>query len=395
MDFNMTYDFDSLINRRGTGSVKYNFAANGMPDDVLPLWIADMDFRSPPCVVEALTETVNHGIFGYSTPDSDFFNAVQGWYSRRFNWPTERESIIITPGVVTAISITIRSLTRPGDGVVIQQPVYHPFESAIRKTGRRLLINELVYDSGRYSIDFDDFEKKSKEAGLFILCNPHNPVGRVWTADELSRMGEICLRNNVLIVSDEIHQDFIFPGNRHVVLAGLDPRFSEITITCTAPSKTFNLAGIHHSNIFISNKDIRSSFSNEMSRCGLDIVGMMGIVACRAAYASGEAWLLELLDYIGGNMSLIREFLQTRIPEIRLVEPEGTYLAWLDFRGLGLPVEEMDEMIVQKARLWVNNGTMFGQGGAGFYRMNTACPRSMLREGLERLASVFGSAASK
>jgi cystathionine beta-lyase len=386
----MTYDFDSQIDRRGTCSVKYDFAAQGMPDDVLPLWVADMDFRTPPCVTEALAEAVRHGIFGYSMPDSGFFTAVQGWYSRRFNWNTEREWIIITPGVVTAIYIAIRALTGPNDGVVIQQPVYYPFESAIRQTGRQLLVNELVYDGGRYSIDFDDFEHKIKHAKLFILCSPHNPVGRVWTQDELSRMGDICLRNSVVVVSDEIHQDFVFPGHRHHVLAGLDPRLAEITITCTAPSKTFNLAGIHHSNIFISNEKIRGMFAKEAAMCGLNLAGLMGIVSCRAAYEGGEAWLLELLDYIGGNMSLTRDYLQSQVPRIKLVEPEGTYLAWLDFRGLGLPVEEIEKMLVHKARLWLINGAIFGQGGTGFFRVNTACPRSVLREGLDRLTSVFG-----
>ena len=386
----MKYDFDNPIDRRGTYSVKHGFAAAGKPDDVLPLWVADMDFLTPPCVTEALAETIKHGIYGYSVPDSGYYEAVQGWFLHRFGWRTEREWFLITPGVVTAIYMAIRALTEPGDGIVIQQPVYHPFEHSVRNTGRKLLVNELLYDGVRYSIDFDDFEQKIKQAGLFILCSPHNPVGRVWTRDELSRMAEICLQNNVVIVSDEIHQDFVYAGHRHHVLAGLDPGFADITITCTAPSKTFNIAGIHHSNILISNMEIREKYAKECAGCGLSMAGLMGIVACRAAYERGEEWLEELISYLDGNMALIREFLQSRIQKIKLVDPEGTYLAWLDFRELGLPVKELDGMILQKAKLWVNNGAMFGMGGAGFYRVNTACPRSVLREGLDRLASVFG-----
>jgi len=407
------FDFDRVIDRTGTYSIKHDPASHGLPEDVLPMWVADMDFQAPPCILEALEAQVRHGIYGYSMPDAEYYDIVQWWFEWRFGWKTQREWIVQTPGVVTSIYIAIRALTEPGDGVVIQQPVYHPFMYAIRDTGRRLLNNELiynelynnefVYDGGRgngagecgngghYGIDFDDFEEKIKDAKLFILCSPHNPVGRVWTREELLRMGEICLRHGVVVISDEIHQDFVYPGNRHLMFSTIDDRFADITLTCTSPSKTFNLAGIQLSNTFIPNEDLRGKFMREYRSCGLGGPGVMGIIACKTAYEGGAEWLEELLSYLGGNFSLIREFLHTELPKVRLVEPEGTYLAWLDFTKLGYSAQELDDIIRDKAKLWLNGGTMFGHGGAGFQRMNVACPRTILREGLARLEAVFGS----
>lgn len=384
----MKYDFDRIIDRRNTYSIKYDPISRGKPEDILPMWVADMDFTAPPCVPDALSEHARHGIFGYSEPDAAYFNAVLGWFERRFNWMPKREWLTITPGVVNAIFIAVRALTEPNDGVVIQQPVYNPFASAVKQTGRRLLVNELIYNGEKYSIDFDDFEQKIKQAKLFILCSPHNPVGRVWTREELIRMGEICLRYGVTVIADEIHQDFVYPGHHHHVFAGLDPRFLDITMTCTAPSKTFNLAGLLHANIFISNKTLSDAFRREYAACGLSQPGVMGIVACKAAYESGEEWLEELLVYLADNMAFLREFLQTRIPKIRLVEPEGTYLAWLDCKALGIPQCELDDLITNKAKLWLNSGMMFGEGGEGFQRINAACPRSVLRDALERLEAI-------
>ncbi|MCL1931900.1 MAG: pyridoxal phosphate-dependent aminotransferase [Treponema sp.] len=386
----MKYDFDRVIDRRNTYSIKYDPASRGKPDDVLPLWVADMDFAAPPCVIDALASHAQHGIFGYSEPDAAYFSVIRNWFERRFNWSVEREWLTITPGVVSALYITVRALTQPGDGIVIQQPVYYPFESSVRQTGRKLLVNELVYNGGRYSIDFDDFENKIKEAKLLVMCNPHNPAGRVWTADELVRMGEICLRHGVIVIADEIHQDFIFPGHQHRVFAALDPRFADITVTCTAPSKTFNLAGLSHANIFISNETLRGKFKQEYARCGLSQPGVMGLVACKAAYQDGADWLEELLVYLAGNMSLIKEFLQTHIPKIKFIEPEGTYLAWLDCRDLSLSAQELDKLITEKCKLWLSSGRSFGKGGEGFFRVNAACPRSILSEALQRLKKVNG-----
>ena len=381
----MEFDFDRVIDRRGTYSTKYNHAAHGIPDDTLPMWVADMDFQAPPCVNDALEERLRHGIYGYSGVDAGYFDVLQGWYERRFGWKANREWLVVTQGVVNAIYIAVRALTEPGDGVLVQQPVYYPFMSAIEDTGRRLLINELEYCNGRYGVDFDDFEKKIKQAKMFILCSPHNPVGRVWTHGELAQMGDICMRHGVVVVSDEIHQDFVYPGHRHTVFAGIDPQLADMTVTCTAPSKTFNIAGLPLSNIFIPNRGLHKKFMREYTSCGLGQPGVMSIIACKAAYEGGEEWLEELLLYLNGNMSLVREFSQARCPKIRLVEPEGTYLAWLDCSGLGMSTHDLDEIILQKAKLWLVKGGAFGSSGAGFQRMNIACPRPVLREGLARL----------
>jgi cystathionine beta-lyase len=282
----------------------------------------------------------------------------------------------------------VRALTKPGDGIVIQQPVYYPFESGIRKTGRQLLVNELVYSGGRYSINFEDFEEKIKQAKMFIMCNPHNPVGRVWKRDELIRMGEICLRHGVIVIADEIHEDFIFPGHQHLVFASLNEDFANITVTCTSPSKTFNLAGLLHANIFISNKELHGKFKEEYAGCGLSQPGVMGLVACKTAYENGAEWLDQLIDYLAGNMSLLKTHLSQRISEIKLIEPEGTYLAWLDCNELGLSAQKLDETITQKCKLWLSAGYTFGKGGSGFERMNVACPRSVLHNALERLEKI-------
>jgi cystathionine beta-lyase len=298
----MKYDFDSVIDRRNTYSIKYDPVSRGRPEDVLPLWVADMDFPAPPCVTEALVSRAGHGIFGYSEPDAPYFSALRGWFGKRFEWDTEREWLTVTQGVVLALYVAVRALTKPGDGIVVQQPVYYPFSSAVRQAGRQLLVNELVYNGATYGIVFEAFENKIKQAKLFILCNPHNPVGRVWTQDELVRMGEICLRHGVTVVADEIHQDFVFPGRRHLVFAALDGRFPDITVTCTAPSKTFNLAGLLHANIFIENEALRAQFKQEYKNCGLSQPGIMGLTACEAAYTGGAEWLDELIVYLAGNM---------------------------------------------------------------------------------------------
>ncbi|MDR2555043.1 MAG: pyridoxal phosphate-dependent aminotransferase [Fibromonadaceae bacterium] len=385
----MKYDFDSVIDRRNTYSIKFDPILRGKPSDVQPMWVADMDFATPPCVIDALVARAKHGIYGYSEPDAEFFSVVQKWFRERFDWNVERKWLIATPGVVSALYIAVRALTKPSDGVLIQQPVYPPFESSVKQTGRKLLVNELVYSNGHYSIDFQDFENKIKDAELFILCNPHNPVGRVWREDELMRMGEICLRHGVIVISDEIHQDFIYPEHRHIVFTKLDPRFADITLTCTSPSKTFNLAGLLYANIFISNEKLFSRFEQEYTCCGLSQPSLMGMVSCKAAYESGAEWVDELKSYLCGNMSFIKEFLKERIPKIKLVEPEGTYLAWLDFLALGLSAQELNDLITHKAKLWLNDGPSFGLGGKGFQRMNAACPRSALNKALESISSCF------
>ncbi|NCC75607.1 MAG: pyridoxal phosphate-dependent aminotransferase [Clostridia bacterium] len=384
----MSFNFDEIISRQNTNSLKYDFAVErGMPEDLLPLWVADMDFRTPPAVVDALVAAAQHGIFGYSDAKDDYFRAVQNWLGKRLGWQVEKDWLIKAPGVVFAIANTVRALTNPGDAVIIQQPVYYPFELVVRDNGRRLVVNELLYTDGHYRIDFADFEAKivANQVKLFILCNPHNPVGRVWTRSELEQLGEICLKHQVKVIADEIHADFIYPGFRHEVFANLRPELAAITVTCTAPSKTFNLAGLQVSNLFAANPEIRQAVNQEIHHSGYSQLNTLGLVACQAAYEHGAEWLDELIVYLQGNLSFMREFLLERLPEIRLVEPQGTYLAWLDCSGLGLSEAARQDLIVNRAKLWLDKGSMFGSGGENFERINYACPRATLEQALERL----------
>lgn len=380
-------DFEQIIDRRHTNSLKHDFAVErGYPADVLPLWVADMDFRAPEPVLAALRSSVEHGVFGYSDVKKDYYDAVANWFCTRFRWEPQEAWLVKTPGVVFALAMAVRALTEPGDRVLIQPPVYYPFFSVVRNNGRDLVENELVYEGGRYRIDLDDFERKIKEyrVKLFILCSPHNPVGRVWTPEELRQMGDICLRHGVYVVSDEIHCDFAFPEHPHRVFVEAVPEMAQQAIVCTAPSKTFNLAGLQASNIWIPNEEIRRRFRKEMSRCGTSLLNTMGLTACQAAYESGGAWLEECRAYLRGNLDYLRAFLQARLPQIRLVEPEGTYFAWLDCSGLGLCRRDLNDLIVEGARLWLDAGHMFGQSSGQFQRIVLACPRSVLAQALEQ-----------
>ena len=408
------YNFDKITNRKGTNCLKYDFAVErGKPADVLPLWVADMDFPVSEEITKSLHAAVEHGIYGYTQPKDAYYNAVMNWMERNHNWKTEREWIVKTPGVVFALGAAVKAFTDPGDAILIQNPVYYPFTNIIRDNDRRVVDNTLVYHpvtertvvsattddaseqqihnvgtaSPAYQIDFEDFERKIEQehVKLFILCNPHNPVGRVWTVEELQQLGEICLRHHVIVVSDEIHNDFVYPGYEHTVFATVDPRFAEFTVTCTAPSKTFNLAGLQISNIFIPNEKLRKAFQTEIDKTGYDEPNALGIVACEAAYRAGEDWLDQLRAYLLQNLNFLREYLQEKIPQIHLVEPEGTYLVWLDCSELGISGKELDQFIVEKAGLWLDGGAMFGPSGADFQRVNIACPRATLELALDKL----------
>lgn len=390
----MSYDFDRIVDRRGTNCLKYDFAKErGKREDVLPLWVADMDFRTAPEILERLQQVVSHGIFGYSEGKEDYFLAVQRWYAEHFDWQVERSWLVKTPGVVFAIAMAIRAFTEEGDAVLLQQPVYYPFSEVIRDNNRVLINSPLKLSEGHYEIDFEDLEEKIRANGvkLFLLCSPHNPVGRVWQEWELRKLGDICLRHGVLVVSDEIHSDFTYEGHVHHVFANLSPEFSDITVTCTAPSKTFNLAGLQASNIFISNPMLRQQFKKAMDAAGYSQLNLMGLVACQAAYEKGKPWLKALKAYLAENLNFVREYLKKHLPKIKLVEPEGTYLVWLDFRELGLTEAQREDLIVNKARLWLDSGAMFGVDGEGFERINIACPRAVLRQALEQLEEAITS----
>ena len=384
------YDFDAVIDRRNTNSLKYDFAVErDRPADVLPLWVADMDFRAPEPVLEALHRAVEHGIFGYSDVKSDYYDAVSRWFLEKFHWQTQPEWLVKTPGVVFALAMAVRALTRPGDSVLIQPPVYYPFFSVIRDNDRTVIENELVFRDGRYSIDFEDFERKILEhqVKLFILCSPHNPVGRVWSPEELRQLGEICLKHNVFVVSDEIHCDFAFEEHPHQVFLAANPGLAEKAIVCTAPSKTFNLAGLQVSNIWIPNKQLRAKFLKEIDRSGYSQLNALGLVACQAAYASGGQWLEQCRRYLRANLDFLRDFLAEHIPEIKLVEPDGTYFAWLDCSGLGLSQKELNDLVTQQARLWLDAGHIFGGHAGQFQRVVLACPRATLEQALFQLKS--------
>jgi len=388
MVITMKYDFDEQIERRGSDCLKYDFAVErGMPEDILPLWVADMDFRTAPCITERIQKDAAFGIFGYTDSKDDYFQTLSKWYETYFNWKVEKDWLVKTPGIVFAIATAVSAFTKEGDSVLIQQPVYYPFSSVIRNNNRKLVNNELVLKEGRYEMDLEDFEKKivQEKVKLFILCSPHNPVGRVWTEEELQRIGEICLKYDVKIVSDEIHSDFVYPGIVHHVLMTVDERFQDICIVCTAPSKTFNLAGLQVSNVWIPNPELRRIFEQKISAVGYSEVNMLGLHACQAAYEGGREWLEQLKEYLKGNLDFVRNYLKENIPQIKLIEPEGTYLVWLDCRELGLSEKELEQFIAQKAKLWLDDGIIFGKAGEGFERVNIACPRATLKEALERL----------
>jgi len=380
--------FDEVIDRKNTRAIKYDYAKKrGVSEDALPMWVADMDFRSPPCVNEAISARAQHGIYGYSDATPEYFLAVQKWYRTRYAYDIDVCNIVTSPGIVFGLFTAVTALTNTGDCVLIQRPVYYPFSAAIKDLGRTLINSPLVYRNERYSMDFDDFEQKitSNNVRLFILCNPHNPVGRVWTKEELIRISEICIAHDVYVISDEIHSDFVYPGHKHTIFASLSPEIAARTITCTAPSKTFNLAGLQISNLFITDETLRKRFLRAMKRTGYSQPNLMGMIACQAAYDDGAPWLDALLLYLQKNIEFARETIKNDFPGVNLIQPQGTYLLWLDFSALGLSEEELRVIIEKVCGLWFDHGTMFGPEGEGFQRINIACPRVILKEAFDRL----------
>lgn len=385
-------DFDTVIDRKGTRSLKYDFAVRrGKPKDVLPLWVADMDFQTSSYITDALEDMVKHGVFGYSESEEHYFGAVQNWMERHYNWHVKESWMTKTPGIVFALAMAVKAYTQENDAVLIQPPVYYPFKEVVEDNHRRLVNNTLVLGGdGTYTIDYEDFEKKIIEENvkLFILCNPHNPVGRVWTKEELERLGDICLKHGVFVVSDEIHADFVFE-RKHTVFSEVKEAYRDISMICTSPSKTFNIAGLQISNIFISNPEKATAFHRQVAASGYSQVGLPGLVACEAAYRHGDEWLEGVLAYIKANAEFTRAYLQEHLPRVKMTKLEGTYLVWLDFRDYGLTDKELDEKILNQAGLWLDSGAVFGKCGEGFQRINIACPRKTLQQALDRLIDVF------
>ena len=386
------YDFDKIIDRHGTNCLKFDFAKErGKNGDELSLWVADMDFQVAKPITDALQVQVNHGIYGYTEVKSDYFDIVKNWFKDNFDWEIKKGSLVKTPGVVYAIAMAVKAFTKEGEAVIIQQPVYYPFSEMIIANNRKLVNSPLVLKDGRYEIDFEDFEKKivKNNVKLFILCSPHNPVGRVWSVEELKKIGDICIKHGVVIFSDEIHADFVYEPNKHHVFASLGESYAANSVIATAPSKSFNIAGLQVSNIFIENKKLRDAFRNEIVKSGYSQLNTMGLVAARAAYESGKEWLDEVRAYIKDNLIFFRDYLKENIGELSLIEPEGTYLVWVDFRKLGLSEKQREDLIVNKAKLWIDSGAMFGVDGEGFERFNIACPREYLKMALDSLAKAI------
>lgn len=380
------YDFDEIVPRRGTNSYKWDTPAEG----VLPMWVADMDFRTTPCIIEALHRRVEHGIFGYVKVPQVYYDAVTSWFSRRHGVRFEREWFIYTSGVVPAISAILKALTQPGDKVIVQPPVYNCFFSSIRNNGCVMLPNRLVQDGLSWRIDFDDLEAKAADpkAKVMILCNPHNPAGRVWTAEELRKIGDICLKNNVFVISDEIHCELTYPGHDYTPFASLGEAFRLHSATCISPSKAFNIAGLQIANIIAADSDVRARIDKAININEVCDVNPFGVEATVAAYSQeGAAWLDELRDYLLGNYTAVRKFFSERIPCCPVTELEGTYLVWIDIRSTGLSSDEVCSRLLDEQKLMVNSGSMYD--GEGFIRLNIACPRSQVADALERMAKVL------
>ena len=388
----MQYDFDTPIDRTHTWSIKHDFKKeNGKADDILPLWVADMDFRSPDSVVEALKKAVDHGIFGYSRADESYFDAVAAWYQKRHHLTLQPEWMTCTPGIVFALSIAVRAFTQEGDAVLIQPPVYHPFSRAILRNKRTLVENPLVLKDGHYEMDLEELEQKvlDEHVKLMILCNPHNPVGRVWTREELTSLADICLRHHVYVISDEIHGDFEWQGHEQTPYASISEEACLHSMMCTAPSKTFNLAGMATSNLFIPDPEMRRKFRSELLDVGQENMNRLGLFACRAAYEGGGEWLDQLIGYLAGNLALVRDFCKNRVPQIQLVEPEGTYLAWLDCRELGMTDDELMAFFSDEAKVWLDPGKHSGEQGSGFMRFNLGSSRSVIAQALDQIEAAW------
>jgi len=396
----MKYDFDQIFPRRNTNCQKWDDVETIFGnEDVIPMWVADMDFPAPRPIFEALEKRARHELYGYTHPGSSLVEAIVGRLERKFGWQIKPEWVVFTPGVVPALNIAVRSLTSPGDEVILQEPVYYPFFSVVKQNGCQIITNQLRLSGGHYEMDFVDLESKfhpktgmhytPSRAKTIILCNPQNPVGRLWNRDELSQLGEIVIGHGATVISDEIHCEILFKGYRHTPFAAISEEFEQNCIVCMAPSKTFNLAGLQASSIIIPNKKIRDSFNE--ARAGITGPNLFGLVAMEAAYRYGDEWLDQLLDYLRENLEFTLEYFINKIPRITVIKPQATYLLWLDCRALGLENMRLRSFMREKARVGLDDGFIFGAGGSGFQRMNIACPRSILEEALHRIETAVKS----
>jgi len=383
----MSYNFDEIIPRNGTRSVKFGLRKEKFGrTDLLPMWVADMDFRTPGFITDAVKKRAAHEIYGYTYRPKEYYESIIHWIKNLHSWDIENEWIIFCPGVVPALNLSIMTYTNPGDKVIVQPPVYFPFFSVVKNNNRKLVNNQLLYKNGKYTIDFRNLEKEAiAGAKLILLSNPHNPVGKAWTEEELEKLAQICINHNILIISDEIHSDLILPGNKHIPTAGISETIANHVVTCMAPSKSFNIAGLATSSVIIPNPAIREKFNKMMERLHIGGGNIFGMEASIAAYSNGVEWIDKMLEYVNNNMNLVYDYCRAKIPLIKPVKAEATYLVWLDCSNLGMDDISLRKFMIEKARLGLNDGPAFGPGGNGFQRMNMACPRSVVHEALERL----------
>lgn len=390
----MKYDFDKKIDRTGTASYKWDQSEKlfGRPD-ILPLWVADMDFEAPKEVVEAITRRAELGIYGYTVRTQSFYDAITGWLSRRHGWTIEQDWISSSPGVVPALSLMVLAFTEPGDGIILQSPVYYPFYDVIKANGRNVVDNALILKEGQYTIDFDLLEQQAKDgAKMLLLCSPHNPGGRVWKRDELERIGEICTKYGLLVVADEIHHDLVFSGHKHVPYASLSDEFAQNSVTCIAPSKTFNLAGLQAASVIIPNEEIRRKYNALLRTLSIHMESYFGLTAIESSYTHGEQWLDQLLVYLEGSLNVLVDFVEKHLPQVKVIKPEGTYLVWLDCTAISDKPQVLKQLMFEQAGVAFSDGSVFGKQGEGYLRINLACPRSLLVEALVKFASAANSA---
>jgi len=385
-------DFDTFIDRKGTSCIKFDFAKErGHSEDELSYWVADMDFKTAQEILDALKKRIDHGIFGYTDPDDKYFSAVQNWYKNKFSYTFQKDWLTVTPGVVFAIAAAILAYTKEGESVLIQKPVYYPFGGTIKASKRKVVSSDLVWNGETYDIDFEDFEKKIIEENvkLFLLCNPHNPGGKSWTKEELTKIGKICLKHNVIVFSDEIHSDFVWKPYKHTVFSSISKEFEQNSIIATAPTKTFNLAGLQVSNIFVPNPDLNRKFKITMDVMGYSQPNLLGLEACKAAYNEGDNWLAEVKAYIESNLERATDFIKTNLPKAVVTKPQATYLLWIDFRNLGLSDSELCRKVKDEAKVWIDEGHIFGKIGEGFIRINVATSWEYLEKGLRKICEVL------
>ena len=387
----MNYNFDTIIDRSNNFAAKWSEMDKKYgTNDLIPMWVADMDFKAAPCIIDALRNRLEQGIYGYTTRPNSYNESIVNWVSRRFGWNIKSEWLVFSPGVIPAISILIQELTNEGDKIMIQEPVYSPFNSVVKDNKRELVISPLKkLEDGNYVMDYEDIEAKIKDVKIFILCNPHNPVGRVWTKEELKQLGDICIKHNVKVISDEIHSDIIFKGYKHIPFASICKEFEQNSITCMAPTKTFNIAGLQMSQVILPNEDDYKALDSAFARIDIRRNNAFSLVATEASYNHGEEWLTDFIDYLEGNMDFAVDYIEKNMPKLKVRKPQGTYLLWVDFSELGLSDDEVAKFLVENAKVALNNGPSFGIGGQGYQRINLACPRSMVEEALTRIKNAI------